>query len=296
MSAMTPATPADEEAIVFDCHGSPLLGVLHHGDPNADLALVTIVAGGPQYRGGVGRQLVTLGRTLSQEGIPVFRFDHRGMGDGAGPFRGFEDMYDDLEAALKALREHRPSIQRIVLWGGCDAASAALINAYQLPNVVAIAVANPWITDDKMADRVQRQHFLKRLGEASFWKKVLTLQYNPLDYASAALAKLQRRKHKPASSGNSTGAPVSFVARMRVGLERFDGSLFLLMSGRSLISRQFDELLALDPKWQHAVDSHLVERHVIEGADQTFSGVSARDEMLATLLRWMRQIRDEGPA
>ena len=297
MSLVNAAQTPSEEALVFDCDGAKLLGVLHHGSPDADFAVVTIVAGGPQYRGGVGRQLVTLGRRLAAEGIPVFRFDHRGMGDSAGAFRGFEDMQGDLEAALAALLTRRPGIRRVLLWGGCDAASAALINAHCLPQVVAIAVANPWITDDRMADRVQRQHFLRRLGEGSFWKKVFTLQYNPLDYARGAMAKLRRKaESSPSQASASAAPPQSFVVRMRQGLESFDGELFLLMSGRSLISRQFDQLLASDARWQRAIEDKLVERHIVEGADQTFSGVAARDEMLATLIRWAQQVRDKGSA
>lgn len=289
-------SPPEEEALVFTCDGATLLGVLHHGASDATVAVVTIVAGGPQYRGGVGRQLVFLGRELASRGIPVLRFDHRGMGDSDGEFRGFEDMASDLDAALQALRSRLPTVTAIVLWGGCDAASAAFINAHRFPSVVAIAAANPWITDERMAQRVQQQHFRSRLSEWSFWKKVITLQYNPLHYLGPLW-----RKIAPSTGDTSTGAtpdrsaaePGSFVDRMREGLARFDGQLYLLMSGRSLISRQFDELLAHDARWRDSVNARLAVRHEIAEADQTFSGVAAGQEMRDTLVSWVEQIRDE---
>ena len=62
----------------------PLIGVIHQATGKSELGLLTIVAGGPQYRGGCGRQLVELARRISSEGVPVMRFDHRGLGDSAG--------------------------------------------------------------------------------------------------------------------------------------------------------------------------------------------------------------------
>lgn len=298
MPAVSDFRQANEEALTFSCGDDTLFGMLHHGADNADLAVLTIVAGGPQYRGGVGRQLVFLGRELAARGIPVLRFDHRGMGDSDGKFRGFEDMDEDLQAAIDALHARLPTLKRIVLWGGCDAASAVFINAHKYPSVVAITVANPWITDEKMAQRVQRQHFLKRLGELSFWKKVVTLQYNPVKYLATAQRKRTVPAAKPTLANEMPGQDSpqvtdSFVDRMRQGLEKFDGELFLLMSGRSLISRQFDELLAADSRWQRTINARLMSKHEVADADQTFSGLAAGREMRDTVIAWVEQLRDQ---
>jgi alpha/beta superfamily hydrolase len=88
---------------------------------------VLVVVGGPQYRVGSHRQFLLLSRRLASEGYPVMRFDYRGMGDGGGAMRSFEDVSADIGAAIEAFQRRCPSVRRIVLWGLCDAASAALL-------------------------------------------------------------------------------------------------------------------------------------------------------------------------
>lgn len=88
---------------------------------------VLIIVGGPQYRVGSHRQFVLLSRRLAGEGYPAMRFDYRGMGDAGGAMRSFEDVRADIGAAIEAFQRAVPSLRRIVLWGLCDAASAALL-------------------------------------------------------------------------------------------------------------------------------------------------------------------------
>ena len=55
------------------------------------------------------------------------RFDFRGMGDSTGELRDFEEVNEDIGAAINAFQAHCPQLERIVLWGLCDAASASLL-------------------------------------------------------------------------------------------------------------------------------------------------------------------------
>lgn len=284
---MTNRSARNEEAFTFNCDGDQLLGVIHHASCPAEWGMLTIVAGGPQYRGGCGRQLVALGRHLANLGFPVMRFDHRGLGDSEGSFRGFEYLGDDIAAALSEFRRRVPGLSHIVLWGGCDAASAALMNAAQHPEVAGIVAANPWVTTEATAAKVRQKHYLTRIRQLSFWRKLLTLQYNPTDYLRA-IAK-QRQRQKPATSP----PPVKhkpYIERMRDGLEAFQGRTLLLMSGRSLISREFDELVSGDRKWKAICRPPRVIRKEIADADQTFSSASARAAMLDAAADWMRQM------
>lgn len=280
-----------EEAFAFDCEGSELIGVIHHSPVPAQWGMLCIVAGGPQYRGGCGRQLVELGRDLSSKGFPVMRFDHRGLGDGGGEFEGFECLESDISSAIEAFKTRVPSLENIVLWGGCDAASAALMNAHQLSGVASVVAANPWVSTSETAARVRKKHYGKRLGEWSFWRKLFTLQYSPLQYVREYMRRRQKRDAAQVSGNrDSTTGKTSYVERMRDGVQLFEGPLLFLMSGRSLVSREFDELVSADRMWKTAYSRPSIHRLEIKDADQTFSTRDARDAMIAAAAGWMESL------
>jgi uncharacterized protein len=286
-----------EVPIVFDCQGSELIGVLHMPSVIRSRGMISVVAGGPQYRGGVGRLQVQMARELVAGGVPVLRFDHRGLGDSEGRFRGFEHTEADLAAAIAAFRHHVPELREFVLWGGCDAASAVFINAWKFPEVTGIIAGNPWVHTEAIGDAaIVRQHYAKRIREKSFWLKVLRLQYDPREALVVIPRTIRSRLRVWRSTGDdrakaSAGddSSLHFVQRMCDGLARFKGDLLLLMSGRSMVSMEFDELVAGSGAWQHALRQprHLA-RHDVADGDQTFSTMAVRDEVNQVVLAWMR--------
>ncbi len=136
-----------EQAISFECAGDRLTGVLHRPARAAALGVV-IVVGGPQYRIGAHRQYVLLARRLCAEGIPAFRFDTRGMGDSDGAFQGFEAIDQDIAAAIDAFQAAEAGLERVVLWGLCDGASAAAFYGHQDPRVAGLILVNPWVRSE----------------------------------------------------------------------------------------------------------------------------------------------------
>lgn len=280
----------EESAVIFDCQGAQLIGVLHHAMLPADIGLLTIVAGGPQYRAGCGRQLVELGRRLAHEGIPVFRFDYRGMGDSEGDFAGFRFIEKDIEAAIAEFKRNVTSLRRIIIWGGCDAASAALIHAYRFEDVVGIIAANPFVSSEKTASGVKRKHYLERVRQLSFWKKVFRFEYDfgrlLRDAIKKHLPDTRPAEKRQTSNGAKTAATQNYIDSMLVGFTQFKGRVLFLMSGRSLISKEFDELVESDAKWKESCDRKNCERWEIPDADQTFSTREARDAMLDSVSEW----------
>lgn len=290
----TVSQASEERGVIFDCQGDQLVGLMHHTVKPCDTGVVTIVAGGPQYRAGCGRQLVELARRLASEGIPVFRFDYRGMGDSEGEFTGFRFIERDIEAAIKEFKRNIPSLRRIVIWGGCDAASAALMHGYRFDNVVGIIAANPFVSSAKTASVVQRRHYLARLKQPYFWKKVFRFEYDFSYFISRAISKLMPAKKDsgkdPTINGTKTGVAVNHVDAMLTGLTKFRGRVLFLMSGRSLISKEFDELVESDPQWKKIYESGNCERWEIPDADQTFSSRESRDVMLDSVSEWVNGI------
>jgi exosortase A-associated hydrolase 1 len=256
---------------------------------------VLMIVGGPQYRVGSHRQFVLLARSIAAAGFPVLRFDYRGMGDSDGEFQGFEHIAEDIEAAVKAFRREVPELKKVVLWGGCDAASAAMIHGWKIPDAVSLVVGNPWVYSHEVQATVRRQHYLSRLGDWSFWRKVLRFEYNFVEYALAALKKVSARmgRHiRRDEAGTSTEASTagSFVDRMLDGLERFEGPVLFLMSGQSMLTREFDELVDSDARWRAVYNRPGYQRVDFPDADQTFSTREARGQVYQALHAWLREL------
>lgn len=286
---------AREIPIVFDCEGSQLVGMVHAPQSVRTRGLLAVVAGGPQYRGGVCRMQVQLARQLAARGVPVMRFDYRGLGDSEGRFAGFTDVGTDIGAAIRAFRSQVPEMQEIVLWGGCDAASASMLNGWRYPEVTGLILGNPWVHSQESGDTVAVQHYSQRLRDRDFWLKLLRLQYNPLPAVATVARRLLARLRGPQSGTPSAsaatlvddpGAP--FVPRMRQALQRFRGDLLLVMSGRSLLSKEFDALVEGDPAWQQAMRApRAVQRHEFPDADQAFSDMRTRSALTEVIARWL---------
>tara|TARA_R110001599_G_scaffold13969_3_gene61776 strand:- start:19976 stop:20857 length:882 start_codon:yes stop_codon:yes gene_type:complete len=292
---VTTARSLNEVAFPFKLDKCDLLGVIHQSTTASDLGVLTLVAGGPQYRGGCGRQLVALGRRLSREGVHVMRFDHRGLGDSEGEFQGFEALQDDIEAAIAEFRRQVPELERIILWGGCDAASAALINAHRFPAVVSVVAANPWVSSERTAARVQQKHYLSRLRQGSFWRKLLKLEYDIPAYLRGAATRLWNRIGCRGGADlrqSTSSTQPHYIDRMLLGLQQFSGSVLFLMSGSSLISREFDELVAADREWSKACSGPGRERLEIPEADQTFSSLQSKNRMLDAASMWAEKLKN----
>ncbi|QID18528.1 hydrolase 1, exosortase A system-associated [Nitrogeniibacter mangrovi] len=288
---------ATETPIVIECDGAELIGMMHVPAEIKTRGVVAIVAGGPQYRGGVGRLQVQLARQLAAAGTPVLRFDYRGLGDSEGTFRGFQDVEPDLRAAIDAFLSRVPQMKEVVLWGGCDAAAAIMINAWKYPAVTGLMVGNPWVHTEETGDAVTvKHHYAKRIRDKDFWLKLLRGQYNPfpalLTIGRALWARARKRlsAHKASAGGPAQRDErhLPFVTRMRLGMSRFGGDVLLLMSGRSLVSKEFDELVGSDASWQQAMATprHLA-RHDMPDADQTYSSVASRREVIAIARQWL---------
>lgn len=290
--------------VCFSCAGDPLIGMIHpaHGSP--ELGVLMIVAGGPQYRIGGHRQLVLWSRKISEHGYPVFRFDFRGMGDSYGQFRDFEEVEDDVHHAIDRFFVEVPSLKQVVLWGECNASSAALFLAYKEPRIKGIVMLNPWVrTESGRATAVVKHYYLKRLTERSFWAKIIRFQFDVIGSVRSAAGMLKLAWQAPKQNGTrardlATTSPSnrqqSLPDRMLGGLARFKGPVMLVMSGRDLIGREFDDLVKRSPNWQRELAAHHTVRHDLAFADHTFSTAVWRDQVVNWGIDWLRGISKQG--
>ncbi|MGE3936221.1 MAG: hydrolase 1, exosortase A system-associated [Rhodospirillaceae bacterium] len=272
---MTAATP-----IAFECVGAALIGVLHGACAPARRGVV-IVVGGPNYRVGSHRQFLLLARRLAAAGVPVLRFDCRGMGDSDGDFPGFEAIGPDIRAAVDALCRET-GVTEVVLWGLCDAASAILFYAGGDARVRAIAIANPWVrTVAGQAKAEIRHHYAGRLASGAFWRRLLTGDVAiGRAVAGAAGAVVRARR-------GGDGKDADLPGRMAAGLARFAGPVLMLISGDDMTAREFDDACAASPTWRGLLAAPRVTRHELPAADHTFSTRAWRDEVAARTVGWV---------
>lgn len=278
-----------ELPVVFQCNEQSLVGIVHIPEKPKKIAILSIVAGGPQYRAGFGRQLIKMARRFSKEGITVMRFDYRGLGDSSGADAGFEHVGDDIDSAITTLMELEPTITEVILWGGCNAASAALIHGYHNAAVSGLILANPWVrTEESFAKVIVRDHYAKRVFELSFWLKVARFEYNPIPAMKTIISGLGFSKNKTVvDDADASINALPFLERMLIGATEFKGNLLFMMSGMSLAANEFDNLLLHSDQWRKVLNRTNVDRVGIENADQAFSTHEAREAMFSAAEQWL---------
>jgi exosortase A-associated hydrolase 1 len=268
-------------ALRFQCDGCALIGVLHLPPQPRPRGLL-IVTGGPQYRVGSHRQFVLLARHLAQAGIPVLRFDYRGMGDSEGSARDFEHAADDLRSAADHFFEQVPALKEVVLWGLCDGATAAAFHAARDPRVCGLVLLNPWVrTEQGSARAVLRYYYLRRLCEAEFWTKLAAGAFE----ARRALASLFQLgalagRAVPAAGGD-------LPQRLKQALKTFRGRILLVLSGADLTAREFATLADGDPEWGALLAERRVLKAVLPAANHTFGRAVWRDEVARLCADWI---------
>lgn len=287
-----------ESAMSFGCGEDTLVGILHKPDKPLRRGVLIVVGGGPQYRVGGHRQLTLWSRQMCAEGFPVFRFDYRGMGDSHGEFIGFDGINEDIKAAIDEFFVAMPELNEVVLWGECDAASAILFYAHRDTRIKGVVLLNPWVrTQAGEAKAILRFYYLQRVLQPSFWKKVFSLRFNFFASAWSAVQLFRKsRLSSSASVGSSTQAVGSAIStegslpdRLLQGLTLFQGPVMLVLSGRDLIAREFDELITRNEKWQEQLRLKPATRHDMPEGDHTFSSAVQRNQVATWGLEWLRR-------
>lgn len=283
--------PPCERAFTFPCEGETLIGIVTPTrDETADLG-VLIVVGGPQYRAGSHRHFVQLARGLATAGWPTMRFDVRGMGDSSGGQRSFEQLTPDIGAAIDAFQRQVPGLRRVVLWGLCDAASAALLYADERDDarLAGFALLNPWVRAPHTQARAQvRGYYARRLASADLWRGLL--QGRVRAAAIADFARAAGRALRRPSSQREGASTLPYQARMARGWLRLGVPTLLVLSGRDLTAGEFEERLHVDPELAAAYRRDTVTTSHLADADHTLSSQRHAQAYLGQLTSWLQTL------
>jgi len=295
---------AEEIPVHFSCNQDELYGVLHLPEQPGPRG-VLIIVGGPQYRVGSHRQFVLLARALADHGIVGMRFDQRGTGDSEGDSRSFEDINADVRAAVDALIAHVPVLKEVVIWGLCDAASAALFYAPTDPRISGLVLLNPWVRSEVGIARTYLQHYyFTRLLDANFWRKIFRGELNFRVALRSFLENItvglgwkkgaQQEANIPTQtavtkngSSNQACASEPFPERMRDGLAKFRGRVLFILSGDDLTAGEFKDLIAVSRGWKKLLRAPRVQRRDLAEANHTFSRRTWRDQVASWTKEWI---------
>lgn len=286
---------SEERAFTFECEDCSLCGILH-APSNAGPRGVLVVVGGPQYRVGSNRQFILLARALAADGIPVLRFDYRGMGDSEGELRTFESIDTDIRSAIDTFFEHAPDLKEVVLWGLCDAASAALFYAHTDPRVTGTVLLNPWArTEEGRAKSYLKHYYLSRFFSAELWRKIFRGKFRLLESLKSLFGMMATAfpEGSGANPGRQNIADVPPPApplreRMADGLSKFNGSMLLILSGDDLTAAEFEDMVSGSRRWRKLLKGPRVLTRKLAGANHTFSSREWRIQVSHWTADWIR--------
>lgn len=281
----------EDHALCFPCHADWLYGVLSMPEQVQSRGVLMLVGGG-QYRAGSHRQNTLVARYLASWGIPVMRFDYRGMGDSEGDARNFGNVDDDVRCAIDHFMQCVPGMTDLVIWGLCDAASAALFYAYRDCRVTGLVLLNPWVrTDNGLAKVYLRHYYLARLFNSELWMKILKGRF---DYATACRSLLQLIRDarfkgvQQAADFEGPEMSAELPDRMFNGYNRFKGRVLLILSGNDLTAREFSDLAASDGKWRELLANRSTRRLDLPGSNHTFSTRHWRSQVNNWTKEWIQ--------
>jgi exosortase A-associated hydrolase 1 len=221
---------------------------------------------------GSHRQFVQLSRALATKGSGSLRFDYRGIADSRGKKQNFDEICDDLTAAGDLLCKEL-GCKNYIIWGLCDAASAAMIYAHKDPRVAGLILLNPWLKSEQaMGKTMLKYYYVQRLLSREFWQKLFSGKLKMIDSLSDAKNFVQD------SVVTQKTVQGSYQARMQKGVSQFNGPLCIILSGVDLTAKEFEEQAFTGNAWSRFKSKDTVV-HRISQADHTFSKIELKQQV-----------------
>jgi exosortase A-associated hydrolase 1 len=254
--------------LAFPCGADTLVGTLDMEAATGPAAIL-LVSGGREVRAGSWGGQAQIAARLAAAGIPVLRYDRRGIGESEGTDPGFLSTREDIAAALAALRTAVPTLRRVIAFGNCDAAAALMLHGAELA-LDGLVLANPWTLETDEAEAAPpealRRRYLAKLANPREVLRLLTGGVN--------LAKLARGLKQAASNAPKS----SLVEAMAANLARFPGPVTILLASGDRTAQMFEAVWpAADPR---------IQRHASSG--HSFAGEEAQAWLLERLIEATR--------
>ena len=254
--------------LTFACGPDTLVGTLDRDSATGPAGLL-LVSGGRELRSGSWGGQAQMAARLAAAGVPVLRYDRRGVGQSEGRDPGFQGSREDIAAALTAFRAAAPGLRKVIAFGNCDAAAALMLHGAAL-GLDGLVLANPWTleTDETEAapPTALRQRYLAKLTNPREVLRLLTGGVN--------LAKLLHGLRQAAKAPTKSG----LLADMAEGLARLTGPATILLATGDRTAQMFAAV------WP--ADDTRIQRHASAG--HSFAGQDAQDWLFERLIEATR--------
>jgi uncharacterized protein len=273
-------------AVKMASEGSILYGVVHNPRSSAKRGVLMVAAGA--YRVGPHRQFLLLARDWAADGIPVMRFDYQGQGDseGAGAFN-FDSLMYDIRSAIDYFTSALPGIERVVLWGLCEAALNSLLYAGSDPRVDGLVLVNPELDNPNSGLR-DRSRLRYDYSSQPFkpWRLLGRLARNRVNVLSALT---YITGHLDGSIRPDPPGPVDrFLERLRT----FKGRSLVILSEGDRYGIEFKANIMSTQTWGRLIEDSKVAVRNLPTADHNFTRKELRDQVSIWTADWIRSLRD----
>lgn len=203
---------------------------------------VVIVSGGTELACGAHAGMARIAAELATRGACVLRFDRPGVGDSTGTDPGFEGSASVLVDAVRALRSACPSVERIVMTGNCDAATALLLADERLraaSPVAAHVLTNVWLGggggDTLPPPSAIRSRYRAKLASPREWWRLVS--------GGVDLGKLRAGL----SAAAKPAAPTDLADRLAAAAERVATPVTVLLADGDATAVAFADARARPP-------------------------------------------------
>jgi exosortase A-associated hydrolase 1 len=260
-----------EQAIVFPCAGEQLLGIVAQPEQAESTGVLIIVGGRSIVAAAIASsfccrvrwQLPATRQCVSTTG---------GWATAPASCAISEAVESDIAAAVDAFMAASPELERIVLWGLCDAASASLLylHAHKDERLGGLVLLNPWVRSEATLARAHIKHYCP--APAATGVLAQAVEWQPGYWARHWRF---AREFEKCTANQLAGKPGTLLpGKMCCAMTESVLPTLLILSGNDYTAKEFVEATQIAPAWQQVLAQKRVSTCELADADHTFSSAS----------------------
>ncbi len=242
-----------------------------------------IVGGGNEIRSGAHSGMAQLALQIAKHGFPVLRYDRRGTGESTGPNSGFLGSAEEVAAAAQFLRNEQ-SVQRVIAFGNCDAATALAMFGSDA-GIDGYILANPWVIEPSSEPEAGEPTISSAAIRSRYWDRIK----NPrtiLDLLSGKIDFKKLLKGLKQASRSEENSALSL--QLRDAISKLEEDTHILLAKRDTTARAF--LAAWNsPDFAPVRNKTAITVDMLDSASHSFADIDAKNWLTDQILGALRK-------